>query len=269
MPTETRSSLAKLSRAAHGGVISVTEAAGALGVSPTRAAKTLAALTSQHWLRRIRRGLYLVAPLEAEPGQKAIPEDSWVLAQAVFSPCYIGGWSAAEHWGLTEQLFRSTLVVTAAQVRSSTADLLGHEYRLFKVPSSRIAGSLTPVWRGSERVLVSTPERTLADCLRNPELAGGIRQLADVLMEYWSGSTRDVRKLITAMGEVASGAAWKRLGFLAERLLTNNTDLVTEATHHRSAGYTRLDPAVHKRGHLLRRWGLWVNVGIEHPARIQ
>src|SRR5262245_45190187 len=173
MPAHARAVLAKLSRAAHGGLISVPEASGVLGVSPTRATKILAGLHKQGWLRRVRRGLYLVVPLEAEPGQKAIPEDSWLLAQAVFATCYIGGWSAAEHWGLTEQLFRSTLVVTAASVRGSKAELAGHEYRLFKVPSSRIGGSLVPVWRGSERVLVSTPERTLADCLRyRVELTG-------------------------------------------------------------------------------------------------
>ena len=113
MPADTRTALAKLSRAAHGGLISVAEAAEALGVTRNRAARSLADLTARAWLRRVRRGLYLVAPLEAEPGQKAIPEDSWLVAQAVFAPCYIGGWSAAEHWGLTEQLFRSTLVVTA------------------------------------------------------------------------------------------------------------------------------------------------------------
>jgi len=261
--------LAKLSRAAHGGLISVAAAAEALGVSRTKAAKTLASLNARDWLRRVRRGLYLVAPLEAEPGQKAIPEDPWLVAQAVFAPCYIGGWSAAEHWGLTEQLFRSTLVVTAAQVRGSAAEFLGHEYRLFKVPNSRIAGSLTPVWRGSERVLASTPERTLADCLRNPELAGGIRPLTDLLTEYWSRSGRDVRKLLAAMDEVASGAAWKRLGYLAERLFTGSTDLVVEASRHRSAGYTRLDPAVRGRGTLVRRWGLWVNVGVGHAGHSQ
>jgi predicted transcriptional regulator of viral defense system len=262
MPADTRAALAKLSRVAHGGLISVAEASEALGVPRGRAAKTLASLAARNWLRRVRRGLYLVAPLETEPGRKAIPEDSWLLAQAVFAPCYIGGWSAAEHWGLTEQIFRSTLVITASPVRGSRAELLGHEYRLFKVPPSRIAGSLASVWRGAERMLVSTPERTLADCLRNPELAGGIRPLADLFAEYWSRSDRDVKKLLAAMEQVASGAAWKRLGYLAERLFPGDPPLVIEARRHRTAGYTRLDPAVRRRGKLIRRWGLWVNADI-------
>jgi hypothetical protein len=31
----------------------------------------------------------------------------WLVAHKLFSPCYIGGWIAAHHWGLTEQIFNS------------------------------------------------------------------------------------------------------------------------------------------------------------------
>lgn len=266
MPAETRAVLAKLSRAARGGLISVGEAAQALRVSRTKAAKTLASLTKRDWLRRVRRGLYLVVSLETEPGQATLPEDPWVLAQTAFGPCYIGGWSAAEHWGLTEQLFRTTVVVTAAAVRRSTALLLGYEYRLLKVPKERIAGSLVSIWRGSERVLVSTPERTLADCLRHPDLAGGIRHLADLLIEYSSRRDRDTAKVVAAMHEVASGAAWKRLGYLAEELLPDVGDLAEEAARHLTTGYVRLDPAVRSRGKLVRRWRLWVNARVPRDS---
>ena len=32
-------------------------------------------------------------------------EDPLVIAEKLFSPCYVGGWSAAEYWGITEQIF--------------------------------------------------------------------------------------------------------------------------------------------------------------------
>lgn len=64
------------------------------------------------WPRRVRRGLYLVLPLEAQSDRAITVEDPWILADELFSPCYIGGWSAAQHWGLTEQIFRSVFVVT-------------------------------------------------------------------------------------------------------------------------------------------------------------
>ncbi|HYB73107.1 MAG TPA: type IV toxin-antitoxin system AbiEi family antitoxin [Candidatus Sulfotelmatobacter sp.] len=188
-----------------------------------------------------------------------VAEDPWVLAREAFSPCYIGGWSAAEHWGLTEQLFRSTLVVTAAHVRSRSVTLLGHGFRLFRVPRARIA-ALPLVWRGSERVPVSDRERTIVDCLRHPELCGGVRHLVDVMREYGGQAERNFAKLASTAREAASGAAAKRLGYLAERLWPQERRLIEEARHHLTAGYVKLDPAVARRGTLVRRWRLWVNV---------
>lgn len=154
--------IARLSRAAKGGLLSVTEGAEALGLPRRTAALKLAALARRGWLLRVRRGLYFIVPLESEPGRPVTLDDPWVLAREVFSPCYIGGWSAAEYWGLTEQIFRSILVVTAAHVRGTFLILLGHEYRLFKVASERIDVD-TLVWRGPERVAVSSRERTIVD----------------------------------------------------------------------------------------------------------
>ncbi len=261
-----RAVIAKLARVARGGLITVHAAAEILGFTSRSAAMKLAALARRGWLLRARRGLYLVLPLEAEPGRPMVAEDPWVLAREVFSPCYIGGWSAAEYWGLTEQLFRSTLVVTAAHVRARSVELLGHEFRLFRVPRSRIAGA-TPVWRGAERVPVSDRERTIVDCLRCPELCGGIRTLVDIMREYESSPERDFKRLAEVAKEVHSGAVWKRLGYLAELLWPEETALLDKARSSITAGNIRLDPAVRRRGKLVRRWRLWVNVPINREAQ--
>lgn len=256
-----RETVAKLARAAKSGLISVPEASAVLN-SPRRAtALKLAALVRKGWLARVRRGLYLVLPLEAEPGRPVTPDDPWVLAREAFSPCYIGGWSAAEYWGLTEQLFRSTLVVTSANIRTRSVELLGQEFRLFRVPKSRIVGT-TSVWRRAERVRVSDRERTIIDCLRHPELCGGVRHLADMLREYRAGHDYDAKRLIDTAQAAANGAAWKRLGYLAEHLWPKDSTTRDEARRHVTSGAVRLDPNVRRRGSLVRRWALWVNVDI-------
>ncbi len=190
-------------------------------------------------------------------------EDAWILASVAFAPCYIGGWSAAEHWGLTEQIFRPTLVVTAANVRSRTTRLAGHEFRLFQVPASRVSGSLVPVWRGAERVLVSSRERTIVDCLRNPELCGGIRFLVELMREYAETPERDFAKLGAAARESANGAGWKRLGYIAESLWPQETKLLDQAKRRLTKGTTSLDPTVRSTGRLVTRWRLWINVPIQ------
>lgn len=221
----------------------------------------LGSLCRRGWLLRAKRGLYLILPLEAEPGKPMVVEDPWVLAREAFFPCYIGGWSAAEHWGLTEQLFRSTLVVTSANIRSRSLQLLGHDFRPFWVPSKRIAGA-SLVWRGSERVPVSDRERTIVDCLRSPELCGGIRHLSDILKEYGNSPERNFTKLAAAAKESGNGAVWKRLGYLAELIWPEQQDLLGEAKAHLTAGNARLDPAVRNTGRLNRGWRLWVNVAV-------
>lgn len=112
----SRVKLAKLLRESKGS-ISVRQAAAILGVSAKDAAKTLARWTKQGWLSRVRRGLYVSVPLESSTGNIAL-EDPWIIADRLFAPCYVGGWSAAEHWGLTEQIFRSVLVMTTTKPRN-------------------------------------------------------------------------------------------------------------------------------------------------------
>jgi predicted transcriptional regulator of viral defense system len=261
MAAPPRTAIAKLARAARGGLITVPSAAEALSLDHRAAAMYLAALARRGWLLRARRGLYLVLPLEFEPGRLIMAEDPWVLAREAFSPCYIGGWSAAEYWGLTEQLFRSTLVVTAAHVRTRSAQLLNHEFRIFRVPCARTTCAVQ-AWRGRERVPVSDLERTIVDCLRHPELCGGIRHLVHIMDIYGSGRERDLQKLAQVAREVGTGAAWKRLGYIAELLWPAEQVLRDTATKHLTAGNVRLDPTLRQRGTLLRRWRLWINVTV-------
>lgn len=268
LATSDRSLLARLSRAAEGGLISVATASDVLGLDRRTTAVRLASLTQRGWLVRARRGLYFIPPLEAEPGKPTVPEDPWLLAAKAFSPCYIGGWSAAEHWGLTEQLFRSTLVVTGGSVRTKSATLLGYDFRLLRVPRHRITGSLHLVWRGADRVLVSSPERTIADGLRHPLVCGGTRHLAQMLREYGEGSGRNFTKLGDAVAEVDSGAAWKRLGYLVEQLWPHEDNLLKRARSGLTSGYTRLDPNVRRRGKLVRRWRLWINVAVVESGEL-
>ena len=259
MPIANRLVATKLARIARHGLVDVATSSKALEMSNKETVAKLGALARRGWLLRVRRGLYFVLPLEAEPGKPTTIDDPWLLAREAFSPCYIGGWSAAEYWGLTEQLFRSTLVITAANIRSRSTHLLGHEFRLFSVPKKRISGA-TSVWRGSERVLVSDRERTIIDCLRNPELCGGIRHTAQVMREYGSSKEHNLRKLIEVARANANGAAWKRLGYIAEVLWPSEHALIDESLKHLSAGYVKLDPTVRKNGKILRRWRLRVNV---------
>ncbi|HYK05178.1 MAG TPA: type IV toxin-antitoxin system AbiEi family antitoxin domain-containing protein [Thermoanaerobaculia bacterium] len=257
-PKET---LRRLARGSHAGLVTTERSAELLGVGASVASLTLGRLVRRGWLARVRRGLYLILPLEAGREATAI-EDPWALARELYSPCYIGGWTAAEHWGLSEQLFRATFVVTCANIRRARETFLGAEFHLTRGTEERVA-QVGQVWRGRERVAVSDRERTIADALANPSWVGGVRHLVEILRTYRESKEWNPSRLIERLDEIGSGASFKRIGYLAETILESDPLLVNEALARRTSGVVKLDPAIAVRGRINTRWGLSVNVPLK------
>ncbi len=187
--------------------------------------------------------------------------DPWILADLVFRPCYIGGWSACQHWGLTEQLFRVVLVVSARRIRERDVKMKGIPFRVTVRPAAALFGTV-PVWRSDVRVQVSDPSRTIVDVLDDPRLGGGMRTVTEVLCEYMSSEHRDEDLLVAYGDRLVRRAMFKRLGYLIEALALDAEDLLAVCRERRSAGLIALDPAVKARGRIVRRWGLRDNVGL-------
>ncbi|MEP6622157.1 MAG: type IV toxin-antitoxin system AbiEi family antitoxin [bacterium] len=266
--------IAKLARAEATGIITADVAARAWATDRNAASRRLAALARGGWLRRLQRGTYEVAALESSSDVPASYEDPWALAGVLFAPCYIGGWSAAEHWGLTEQLFRETFVITAAHVRTTRTVVGGAAFRLARVTPEKARGD-SSVWRRTTRVACSSPERTLVDGANIPSWVGGVRHLTDILARYVELPSRNLEALGTALKEVGRGAAAKRLGFIAEELAVGERDAEAHAAllavrdmalSFRTSGVVRLDPAVSRHGPMNTHWGLWVNVRVAREA---
>ncbi len=263
VPTkDLKEDLARLARNARQGLIDVPQASAALGLNRKETSRRLSHLSKRGWLARVRRGLYYLRPMEALPGRQAVPEDPWVLASVAYDPCYVGGWSAAEHWDLTEQLFRDTFVVTARNVRATQEELLGLRFRLVRVSSTERISGTRRVWRGRDRVNVSGPERTLVDGLNDPGWLGGLRHLVSVMGRFLE-SAPDLEKLKAELDAHARGVAFKRLGFLFERVWPEHRELVVFAKERVSQGVVRLDPKLPARGRLDSRWGLWINTDVD------
>src|SRR5271166_4722418 len=96
-------------------VVSVDVTSRTLGIDRRAAAKLLSRWTEQGWLRRIGHGLYVSVPLDLATSEQVVT-DPWVLVPTLFGQCYIGGWTAAHHWELTEQLFNEIFVFTTRRV---------------------------------------------------------------------------------------------------------------------------------------------------------
>jgi predicted transcriptional regulator of viral defense system len=249
-----RERIAAILRASKG-TISVDEAAGVLGASTSDAAKMLARWTKNGWMTRIRRGLYVPVPLESRTTDMVL-EDPWIVAERLFTPCYIGGWSAAEYLDLTEQIFNTVVVMTVQKPRDRRPSIKGTAFWLRTMPEKAMFG-LKPVWRGQVKVQISDPSRTLVDMLSAPALGGGIRSVSDMLSTYLQSGNKNLELMIKYAQQLGNGAVFKRLGFLLELLASDETTIMDLCREKMTSGNANLDPGL-SRDQLITRWRLWV-----------
>lgn len=248
-----RARLAAVLRAAKE-VVSVDVASRALGIDRRAAAKLLSRWREQGWLRKIGHGLYVSVPLDLAASEQVVA-DPWVLVPALFGNCYVGGWTAAHHWELTEQLFNETLVFTTRRITKRRVTAQGTVFLLHSVKAQRLFG-LKTLWRGSVKVSISDPARTLVDMIAAPEVGGGIDHVTDCLGVFLRSKSADRDLLIRYAERFANGIIFKRLGYLADVRLHDNR-LAAECRSRLTRGYAHLDPALHSRK-LITAWRLWV-----------
>ena len=237
------------------GTISVNDAAKILKIESTDAAKMLSRWSKKGWMSRIKRGLYLYVPLESKSADVPI-EDPWLIADRLFTPCYIGGWSAAEYFDLTEQIFNTIVVMTNKKPRDRKPVIKGTKFFLRSVPEKAMFG-LKPVWRGQVRISVSDPTRTILDLLIDPVFGGGIRSVKDMFVNYMQSKNKNLEQLIEYGEQLGNGAVFKRLGFLLEKIAPDETKALEECRKRLTAGNAKLDPKLNNTK-LVTRWRLWV-----------
>lgn len=237
------------------GTVSVGEAAKILNVTSTDAAKMLSRWSKKGWMSRVRRGLYVSVPLESRTADVPL-EDPWLVADRLFSPCYIGGWSAAEHFDLTEQIFSTILVMTVQKPRNRSIDIKGTSFLLRTISEKTMFG-LKSVWRGHVKISVSDPTRTILDMLVEPAFGGGIRSVRDLLENYLKSGYKDFMLLIDYGDKLGNGAVFKRLGFLLEKTASGEADTIKACSERLTTGNACLDSKLNN-DRLITRWRLWV-----------
>lgn len=224
------------------------------------AGRRLRMLAERGWLSRARHGMYWPVPLDA--GDPAgWTDDPWLMVAKLYPTGYVGGWSACEHWGLIDQVFRDLLVFTPdrsapRRVLSGVTPIRAKGVRVDKIFGTRIA------WRRSTPVRVSDPTRTVADLLDDPATGGGIRHAAEVLGAYFASEHRDDVLLVTYIERLGNRTAFKRLGYLLQTLGIGSTDLIDGCRSRISRGVSLLDPDTGARGPVVTKWNLRINVEI-------
>lgn len=252
--SKSRERLSRLLRES-GGVFTVDDAARILSTSNEDTAKTLARWRNQGWLTRVKRGVYVSVPLEADATGQAL-EDAWVLIPELFEPAYVGGWSAAEYWDLTEQIFRDISIFTSRPVIKRNQTIHNIPFVVTHTADKNHFGTKT-VWKKEKKILVSDPTKTIIDMLSYPWVGGGIQHVVDCIKQYFKSDHFKGELLIEYAVKLDNGAVFKRLGYLASQILGDDNPVTLSCKTHLSKGNAQLDPA-RKAGNLVTKWRLFV-----------
>jgi predicted transcriptional regulator of viral defense system len=240
------------------GVTTPKDAAKAMKIDQGRAAQLLARWKKKGWLSRVKRGVYIPVPLQSSTSE-IMADEPWILAKSLFSPCYIGGWSAAEYWDLTEQIFSSAMIFTSKKVAAREMNLNGAKFTVKTIKSERIFG-LKGIWIQNQKIEISDPTRTIIDAFNDPATVGGIRMATDMLDRYMQSEHKNLDLLFEYAVKMKNTTTFKRLGFIFSQNWSNEQKFINKARRAFKSGYSQLDPTVPGKT-LITQWGLWIPTG--------
>ncbi len=162
------------------------------------------------WLARATGGVYLLLPPERGPDNLG-ENNPLALATAAVDPSYVGWWSAAAHHGFTTQNPLTVLVAVRRQVPAREVE--GTPVRYVTLSPKKFYGYRKYLVFGRD-VPISTPAKTVIDCVDRPELAGGPSEVTRTVNQALV--TVNPSDLAEAALGLGSKVLLQRLGFLSD-----------------------------------------------------
>jgi predicted transcriptional regulator of viral defense system len=214
-------------------------------------------LTQKNWVIRIKKGLYMIAPLVAgELGAQSYTVHSFIIASHLVEPYYISHWSALNYYGYTNQT-PPAVYITTTKPRNKK-HILDTEFIFVTLVARKMFGT-TEIKIEDKSVNISTPEKTITDCLDHPEHCGGIEEVAKTL--YFEHQDFDIEKIIRNAKKMGNKTIIKRLGYLFDTYKFHEYEKLLEGITL-SEGYANLDPKLPKKGRINYKWKLRLNTKI-------
>lgn len=218
----------------------------------------LDSLIRKKWVLKIKKERYLIVPLEAgEKGAKDYTIHSFVIASALTEPYYISYWSALNYYGLTEQTPASVYIATQKSMKNRV--ILDIQFRFVTISPWKFF-EINEVNIEKTKVKISSPEKTIADCLDHPEHCNGIQEVARALLFEKNEINAD--KVISCSMKLKNSSVIKRLGYIADQLGVEEIKQKLSGIDLKK-GYSLLDPTLPRKGRIKEKWKIIVNTDID------
>lgn len=176
-----------------------------------RSARTVIhSLLRKGWFLRLTSGRYLFLPPERGP-ENLGENNAIAIASAVTTPCYVGWWAAASYHGFTTQ--KPASVTVAAGRNTPVRVIEGTAISFVQVSPRKFFGFQSYDVYG-RAATISTPAKTVVDCLDRPALAGGPTEVVRIVHGASFDTSADE---VTDMAlRMKSTSLVQRLGFVMD-----------------------------------------------------
>lgn len=216
----------------------------------------LAGWATSGYLARIKRGTYIQIPMNVEDPRKWLG-DEFLLALTLWPNSYFTGWTSANHWGLTEQVFRTLVLRTSDRVRNEMSNTLRRKFIVKHSNNLDMSWGTVSEWRDGRRVVFADPARMIVEVLAQPELGGGMRLVTEMVHSYLDDF--EIGELVSSAEKLGNGTVFKRLGYLLESAKFPDSQIIDTLATKITKGITLLDPAGSNSGQRIMKWNIRVN----------
>ncbi len=227
----------------------------------------LTRLQKAGWIKRLKRGVYMVVPLEAGV-ERQWTEDAFVVACSLAQPAAVAYWSAMRHWNWTTQTPQTIYIQTTQRQRGYSRLILGVTYRFVPVIPPKFFG-LRREWIGAKIFSVTDREKTLLDILDRPDLSGGMPEVLGAIQT--AVADVDWVHVDGYLKRFPNRTVLKRLGVLIEEMdltIPHHEARLARWRRRISGGISLLDPDARRTGGRIdTAWGIRINMAIPSSPR--
>ncbi len=165
-------------------------------------------LKNKGFIRQVRRGLFAIVP--AQMIGKEFSVDRFLVASQLTRPYFISHHTALEIHGVAESYLNIAYISTNKISRP-----LEFQNISYKIINTKHMFGIEQVPRGTLEINVSDRERTVLDCIRKIEYAGGVEELAKSISAF---PGLNYKKLLEYLGLFQEKSMFHRTGFILDSL---------------------------------------------------
>ncbi len=241
-------------------IFTLAEAAKITGLGQPSARSFIRSLVDRGLVTRLRPGLFALVPFELGREREYLG-NPYVVARELAGgkDYYLSHASAMDFHGMVTQPQLVVYVTSPHPMRNRV--ILGMQFRFVDCKPSQFFGASEYWVDKRDKIMVSDLERTVLDCLKQPEYCGGITEIAK---GFWMRhANMDVHRLVDYALRLGIGSVIRRLGYLMETYGVDAPNEIERLRKHITSTYALLDSLLPSEGRFNARWRLRLNVSAE------